>query len=85
MGYRPVRFALCVVREFERLSRDIRMLSDPRNFLGNAGRRENQINAPCRHGASRHRVVFGRIVLRKRDSTCGFDRFQSKRAVVGCA
>ena len=71
--------------EFVRLPRGIRMPGDPREFFGNAGRRENQIDAAGRHGAARHRVVFGRIILREGDSALGLDRLQAQRAVGGGA
>ena len=57
------------------------MLRDPRELLGNVRRGEHEIHAARRYGATRHRIVSGRIILRERDPALGFDGLESQRAV----
>jgi hypothetical protein len=61
------------------------MLCNTRELFRNVRRREHDVHAGRRHGAARHRVVLGRVVLRDGDSTLGLDRLQPQRAVVGRA
>ena len=46
-------------KSIEWLTGDIRMPRNPREFLGNAGRRERHIHTAGRHGVARHGVVLG--------------------------
>ena len=65
----------------ERPPRDIGMLRDAGQLLRDLRRRQNKIHTARRDRASRHRVVFGRFILREGDSALGFDRLQPQGAV----
>ena len=71
--------------EFGRSPSDVGMLRNAGEFLRDVLRRENEIHAARRHRAARHRVVFGRIILRERDPALGLDGLQPQRAVGGRA
>jgi hypothetical protein len=60
---------------------DGRMPGDAREFLRDARGREDEVDTPGGRGASRHRVVLGRIILRERDTALGLDGFQTHGAV----
>jgi len=47
--------------------------------------RENEVHTTCGYGATWYRIIFGRTVLGKYDSTFGLDAFQSHGAVSPCA
>ena len=59
------------------------MLCNASEFFGYVFRVEDEIDTAGGHGATRHRVVLGRIVLRKGNTALGFDRFQAECAVGG--
>ncbi len=62
--------------KIERLPRDVWLLGNPAEFFRNVGWRKNQVHAARAHGAARHRVELGRIILRERDPTLGLDRLK---------
>ena len=61
------------------------MLRNARQLFRDVRRREHEIHAARRHGAARHRIVFGRVVLREGDAALGLDGLQPQRAVAGRA
>ena len=60
---------------------DVGMAGDSREFLGDRLGREHEIDTPGPDGEARHRIVFGRPVLRKREAALGLDRLQADGAV----
>ena len=64
-----------------RLPGNIGMRRDAGQFVRNVLWREHEIDAACGHRAARHRIVFGRLILRERNAALGLDGLQSQRAV----
>jgi len=69
----------------EKIARDIWMLCNAREFLGDVLRRKDEVHAAGCDRAARHRIVAGRIILRERNPALGLDGLQSQRAVSGSA
>jgi len=62
-----------------------RMPRDARDLVGDAGRRQHEVDAAGGDRAARHAGVLGRIVLREGDATGSLDLLHALRAVGGAA
>ena len=61
------------------------MPGDPGQLVGYRLRRQDEVDAACRHGAAWHRVIARRFVLGEGDTPFALDRLQPERAVGGGA
>ena len=62
--------------------RRVRMAADTRDFARDVVRRQDVLDATGRNRAARHHRLFGRVVLRERQTTDGADFLQSERSVA---
>ena len=85
MRDRALMILLRARRQSQPVPHDERMLADTHQLIGDALGGKNQIDAAGRDGATGHRIVLGRVILREGEPALGFDRLQPQRAVAGRA